>query len=143
MDRVRDFVAALPRFLVFLYGMLFAYLALLAHADSQELGYSTEFLMASAMGSTATVSALLCHVIGLRHPFVLALLRMLFPLALISFVWGVILDAIEPDDYSLVVTGVDWIIQTIPVLLFVLPAYTVYFAYAYPSPQRASSDART
>lgn len=74
----------------------------------------------------------MCHALKLAIPTVRALLGAIFPIAVIAFVWGIFLDATLPEDYSLLATGPTWIIRSLPVLLFVLPAYVIYLVYAHP-----------
>jgi hypothetical protein len=132
MKTLRALVERVPPWLLLPYAVVFALLARGAHADSEELGYPAIFLFVSAVAHVSIIAALVCQALRLANPTVRALLRALFPVAVIAFVWGMLLDATVPEDYSLLATGPTWLIQSLPVLVFVLPAYAIYLVYAHP-----------
>lgn len=130
---MRNFLSQFPPWFLVFYAGTIALLFFGAYIDSEELGYPTIFLILSALSAVAISTSIICFALRCQHVMLRQTLRTFFPVAVIAHLWGSLLDAFVPTDYSLLVTGVSWLIDGLFIHAFVLPAYVIYYFYAYPA----------
>ncbi len=130
MKKLFALLDRLPRAVVLLYALFFSYLLLIAVADDQHLGYPRAFTVLSSLGHLSALIAVICFGLRIRETALQTLLRRIFPFAIGVLLCGVLLDATIPSDYSLVASGVPWLLNTFSMLLAVAPAYAIQYRYS-------------
>ncbi len=132
MKKLFALLDRLPRVLVLVYALFFGYLLLIAVADDQHLDYPRALTVLSALGHLSALIAVICFGLRIQDAALQTFLRRVFPFAIAVFLGGVLLDALIPSDYSLIVTGVPWLINTLGMLVAVAPAYAIHYRYSFP-----------